>query len=198
MTIEIALQAPDMVCLDISITNTGICALVGGKIMIASMSNKMFSNHGYLTRVAREAILKTFALTPMVTVGTIIGQKYYKCLASPANFIPISMCKNVFIEGAAYMKNNRSVMLNQFNGIVVAHMPNSDILEIAPKSHKKTFVGNGNATKQDTIDRVKELYEFDTKNDNIADALSLMYHVLTKKMCPAFFAEPEWFEKSKQ
>lgn len=187
-------QKPAIACLDVSITNTGIAVLLDdGTIGVASLADKSFSNHGYLRSFVRTYLrgflsMVKFRKIAAIKDGMIVASDpttgKYDC-----TIVDISLCSNVFFEGAAYLKNNKSVMLNQFNGIVASNFVAADILEVAPKSHKKTFVGNGNATKQDTIDVVLAKFGFKTKDDNIADALSLLYHVLSKGLAKENGAE---------
>lgn len=50
---------------------------------------------------------------------------------------------------------------------------NCPTYEVAVQSWKSAILGNRSATKQDSIDYVKNRYNIDTKNDNLADAICI-------------------------
>ena len=69
------------------------------------------------------------------------------------------------------------VKLNRLAGgvIFVSKTLSTPFITYAPRYIKKEFTGNGNASKQEVIDKVKEIFNLDIKNDNICDAIALGY-----------------------
>lgn len=158
----------ETVFIDCSITNTGLVALLdNGKLLYGNIKNSAFSNKGYLRRCNRDTL----------NVALAFFRARFMDDVQVHMFVNLTHAPKVYVEGAAYGKANKAYWLGQFNGTLLSNFKNADIIEIPPKSHKKTTTGSGNANKQNTIDAVNILYNLKIKDDNIADAISIMDHV---------------------
>lgn len=58
---------------------------------------------------------------------------------------------------------------------LIAEMQEIDYICISPKTAKKEFTGNGNASKQVIIDKVKEVFNIELDNNHIADSIAIAY-----------------------
>ncbi len=63
--------------------------------------------------------------------------------------------------------------LGGLSHLVIDHYYEIDSYEIMVQSWKTVILGNRSATKQDSIDYVKQKYKVETKNDNLADAICI-------------------------
>lgn len=83
----------------------------------------------------------------------------------------------VFEDSFAGANGQVVVKLNRLAGgvIFVAKTLSTPFTTYAPKVIKKAFTSNGNASKQDIMDKVKEIFNLEILNDNICDAIALGY-----------------------
>ena len=81
----------------------------------------------------------------------------------------------IFEDSFAGSNKQVVVKLNRLAGgiIFISQTLSTPFCTYSPREIKKRFVGNGNACKQDVIDKVKEIYKLDIANDNICDAIAL-------------------------
>ena len=81
----------------------------------------------------------------------------------------------IFEDSFAGVNKQVVVKLNRLAGgiIFIAQTLSTPFRTYAPREIKKTFVGNGNASKQDVIDKVNSIYGLNIDNDNICDAIAL-------------------------
>lgn len=79
------------------------------------------------------------------------------------------------LEGYAYDAAGRVFELGELGGVIKAEFYLREIpcISVPPTSLKKFATGNGSASKDRMIKAVAEKYGFETKNDNIADAVAL-------------------------
>lgn len=81
----------------------------------------------------------------------------------------------VFIEGYAFGAKFKSAQIGELGGVLKTYLFNNEIpfLILPILTIKKFTTGKGNADKELIIKTVKEKYGVETKNDNIADAVSI-------------------------
>lgn len=82
----------------------------------------------------------------------------------------------VFEDSFSSMRNKQVVVkLNRLAGMVmyICYENNIPFFTIPPKSAKKLFSGNGNASKELMIECVNKKFSLELKNDNICDAIAI-------------------------
>jgi crossover junction endodeoxyribonuclease RuvC len=81
----------------------------------------------------------------------------------------------VFIEGYAFGAKFKSAQIGELGGVIKTYLFKNEIpfLILPILTIKKFTTGKGNADKDLIIKTVKEKYGIETKNDNIADAVSI-------------------------
>lgn len=83
-----------------------------------------------------------------------------------------------FVEGFAFGAKGQIFNIAEFSGIIKYYINkewffDSDFYQIPPTSLKKFITGSGTAKKELMVKEVYKRYQFDTNDDNAADAFSL-------------------------
>jgi len=88
----------------------------------------------------------------------------------------------IIIEGYSYgSKNSKSIFdIGELQGLLKGFffIENKKIFFIPPKTLKKFITFNGNATKEIMFDFIMKKYKVSIKNNNVADAFSLVKYYL--------------------
>lgn len=87
---------------------------------------------------------------------------------------------HVAMEGYAMGRTFNREKLGELGGVVkLAHATvfGSDPLVVPPTSLKKFITGKGNASKKEVVAAVREKWDSEVKNDNIADAYGLAQYI---------------------
>lgn len=82
---------------------------------------------------------------------------------------------HVIMESYAFAGSSRGFVLGELGGIIKYHFfkLGFDIKQIAIAHHKMYVTRKGNSKKPSVIAHLKKRFEIETKNDNIADAISM-------------------------
>jgi len=87
----------------------------------------------------------------------------------------------VVIENYSFGSRGRAIFnIGELGGVIRLALLDLgyEVLEIEPKVLKKKITGNGNASKEDMIKAINEVYKLELKDDNQADALGLAHIAL--------------------
>lgn len=101
-------------------------------------------------------------------------------------FLDPSPVEHVILEGYAYGGSFKGFVLGELGGLIKYHFQKQHsrrVIQILAGHHKMYIANNYTATKQDTINCLRSRFGIDTRDDNIADAISmaLLYrHILTE------------------
>lgn len=151
-------QIHHYVGLDLSLTNTGVAILTDN-----------------LDDSPRVLSIKT---TPKYDLYTRAEMALGKLEVFLNDHIVSNKITHFFTEGFAFGATGQIFNIAEFSGIIKYHINkiwfrDSDFFQIPPTSLKKFITGKGTAKKELMIKEVYKRYQFDTNDDNAADAFSL-------------------------
>jgi Holliday junction resolvasome RuvABC endonuclease subunit len=147
--------------LDVSLTSTGI-AYYNPNYSLSSDEEKW-----YVSRITPKGMK---GIERIAHVASIVRSVIHE---------RIEDCRLLVIEGPAFgmqQNNTRAHSLGELHGAIkfFAYEANLDILTAPPSCLKKFVTGRGNATKEEVIAGVKEMWDMDLPHDDEADAFGLL------------------------
>lgn len=94
----------------------------------------------------------------------------------------------IYIEGPFIKKSflASSEVILKLHGLIIEIFKDYDIHMAPPKTIKKSVTGNGNSSKEDVYEYIKNQLNFTPQNKDESDALSVMiyFYQLTQKPLP--------------
>jgi len=87
----------------------------------------------------------------------------------------------VIIEDSFVRHNKATKALSKVRGVAELIFSDKQIILYPTRLIKKAVTDNGNASKEDMINKINEIYNLKIEDDNIADAVALGFYYLKKE-----------------
>jgi Crossover junction endodeoxyribonuclease RuvC. len=154
-----------ILAIDQSLTQTGVCLIgMDGEIYhtgVVKTTSKQYWFDRMLTIVSYLDFVYDLHCVEPIQIKTMVG---------------IPVVNYVVLEDYAFAGSFKGFVLGELGGIIKYHFrerscPN--VFQIKPQHHKMFVARDGSADKKQVMKALASRFDFETKNDNIADAVSM-------------------------